>query len=467
MSHTDAPMDDILARLTAMQAALDAQQATIAQQQADIATLRQENAHWRQALASDALQTTPESSEMREGHDGAHDEAHDTAEEADAKPRGGLTSRRSLLRGAAAATAASVGAVALGAAQPAHAAPQANGSALVIGAVNTETAITELDNTNSGLLQAFLVTTNAGAGLQTAIRGSSLNGAVGVVGQDAMNGVGVYGYTQGGGGTGVFGSANAGSGVYGSATTGTGVFGQASGDGIGVKGVAGGAGDAVSGVTQESIAIHGSAGDAGWGVAGDSLRSYDFVANGLGIIGVNVQGSVGAPTSGFFFIGDCIRDANGDLWLCTAGDGTTVGTWVKAAHAIAGLPGGATSYLAKPIRLFDSRPGQPAASNPGHQLLPNTSTKVQVAGVTYNTVTVPSPLAGAIGNVTVLDASGGAFVEIVPSGAGFTGASTANIGGPGQIVANGFNVALSGGALDIYVAGVAVDVIIDLFAIVS
>lgn len=98
MSHTDAPMDDILARLTAMQAALDAQQATIAQQQADIAALRQENAHWRQALASDALQTTPESSEMPEGHDGAHDEAHDTAGEAGAKPRGGLTSRRSLLR---------------------------------------------------------------------------------------------------------------------------------------------------------------------------------------------------------------------------------------------------------------------------------------------------------------------------------------------------------------------------------
>jgi hypothetical protein len=113
------------------------------------------------------------------------------------------------------------------------------------------------------------------------------------------------------------------------------------------------------------------------------------------------------------------------------------------------------------------RGGLPAASHPGHPLQPNTSTKVQVAGVSYNTVTVPTPLAGAIGNVTVLDASGGAFVEIVPSGAGFTGASTANVGGPGQIVANGFNVALSGGALDIYVAGVAVDVIIDLFAIVS
>jgi anti-sigma-K factor RskA len=407
-------MDDILARLTAMQATLDAQQATIAQQQADIVALRQENVRWQHTLAPDALQPTPESSEIPE----AHDEAPEAAGEADAQPRrGGLTSRRSLLRGAAAATAAaSVGAVALGATQPAHAAPQANGSNLILGAYNSASSQTTLDDTSGNqefVLEVWNKTTNTNP-VNSAIYGVAPYGATGITGQ-AATGYGVFGYTSNGG---------------------TAVYGEAAG---------------------------------GWAIVGDSSNTYDIVAAHTGFIGVQVQGSVGAPTTGFFFIGDCIRDANGDLWLCTAGDGTTLGTWVKAAHAVAGMSGGAITYLSKPLRLLDTRPNQPAVNHPGSPYLAGSTHTITVSGASNGTVTVPAGCVGAIGNLTVIGQTGGGnYVELVPSGVGFQGTSNLNFTA-GQLVANSYNVGLNAsGALDIILgSGGNADVILDLYAIIA
>ncbi len=92
---------------------------------------------------------------------------------------------------------------------------------------------------------------------------------------------------------------------------------------------------------------------------------------------------------------------------------------------------------------------------------------MQVAGVSYNSVTVPTGLAGAIGNLTVINELGEGFIEVVPSGAGDSGVSNADYL-PGSFVFNSFNVGLSiSGALDIIVVGHGCDVIIDLFAVVA
>ncbi len=40
-------------------------------------------------------------------------------------------------------------------------------------------------------------------------------------------------------------------------------------------------------------------------------------------------GSAGAPTTGTHRKGEIYMDSAGALFVCTAGDGTTVGTWKK------------------------------------------------------------------------------------------------------------------------------------------
>jgi hypothetical protein len=442
LSHTDSSTDAILAKLAAMQATLDSQQAAIV-------ALQEENARLHAALNADSVTLHVAASD--ETHGEAHSEASEATGDADAQPRrSGLTSRRSLLRGAAAATAAaSVGAVALGAAQPAHAAPLADGSALIIGQVNTETTGTTVQNTTSTVTAALAATTVATDIHSGAVYGYSLSGASGVIGMDQYNGVGVYGFTYGANGTGIKGETM---------SSGVGVWGEQVGSP--------GGGTAVYGTAADGVGVWGHSG-TGWGVVGESVRGYDFVAN-YGIIGVQVQGSVGAPTTGAFYIGDCIRDAHGELWLCTAGDGTTLGTWVRVAHlAPEATSGGAISYLLKPVRLLDTRPNQPAANNPGSPYLASSTHTIQVAGVSYG-APIPATCYGAIGNLTVIGRSGqGNYVELVPSGVGFSGTSNLNFAA-GQLVSNAYNVGLNGGKLDIILgSGGSADVILDVFAVIS
>ncbi|HEX2350339.1 MAG TPA: hypothetical protein VHI51_18025, partial [Ktedonobacterales bacterium] len=180
MSHSDSSTDAILAKLAAMQATLDTQQAAIV-------ALQEENARLHSALSAEP--TTPSGIAPA-----AHDEDPEVAEEveATAQRRPGLTSRRSLLRGAAAATAAaSVGAVALGAAQPAHAAPLAAGDNFILGQSNDAGAATSilgssapfgLEVNMSGSGNNALYASTAAVGSGTAVWGYSGQG-IGVMGQ--------------------------------------------------------------------------------------------------------------------------------------------------------------------------------------------------------------------------------------------------------------------------------------------
>lgn len=218
------------------------------------------------------------------------------------------------------------------------------------------------------------------------------------------------------------------------------------------------------GVVAQSLGGYGLVADAGGGVDG---WIGGFAGNGRLLF--NLQSTAGAPTFAAM-AGEQIRDSKGDLWLCTMSGFPA--TWVKVAHLAPGVTnGGAINYLSKPIRLLDTRAGEPAASAIKGAFAANTTHTLQVAGVNYNTVQVPASCAGAVGNLTVIGGAGtGNYVALVPSGAGFSG--TANIAfTAGQVVSNSYNVGLdSNGALDIIIGtgGTSgADVILDLFAIVS
>lgn len=332
------------------------------------------------------------------------------------RSRSGATSRRALLRTAAAgATAAAVGAAAvagdLAGAPIAHAAPEASGGNFILGQTNDAGVPTRLTNTGGTSPTPILSVYTFTSGIQ------------GVVAQTAGS-IAVNGYDT--------------------AAYGVGVLGEC--DDVNGKGVYGYSHD-------------------GFAVVGSSVTSVDLVAEGTGRIYQRLAGQI-SNLSGYYRAGESLRDGNGDLWLCTVSG--TPGTWVQVAHPIAGLAGGAISLLSQPIRIFDSRAGfSDGIFNPGVPCTASSPTTVLIAGVSNGSVRVPTPLAGAIGNVTIANPQGVGYLELVPTGAGFTGA--ANLAyAPGQVISNAYTVGLNlAGALDIIIGGADVDVIVDLFAVVA
>lgn len=425
MSHMDSSTDAILAKLAAMQATLDTQQAAIV-------ALQEENARLHAAL--NAEPATPSGIAPV-----AHDDAPEAAEEAGAHARVGLTSRRSLLRGAAAATAAaSVGAVALGAAQPAHAAPLAAGDTFILGNANDAGAATST------------LTSSAPTGLEVNMSGSG-NSAVYASTAAVGSGTAVWGYS--GQGIGIMGQTISGTAVKGVSSGGPAIWGET---------------DSAGGTAVLGSGSVGVAGNGGVGVLATSNSNLDIHAAGTGRILQNPQSSVGVPNTFTTpcSVGESIRDVNGDLWLCV-GAGSP-GTWVKVLTTAAGGNTGFVTYLSKPIRLLDTRFGQPADQSNGAPYAASSTHSIFVAGVTYSGVTVPAGSTGAIGNLTVIGATGqGNYVELVPNGAGFSGTSNLNFVA-GQLVSNAFNVGLANGKLDIILgSGGSADVIIDLYAVIS
>ncbi|HEX6819969.1 MAG TPA: hypothetical protein VF120_16455 [Ktedonobacterales bacterium] len=423
---------------------------------------------------------------LENGEDRAQDVRRRTAPPARRKPTA-ATSRRRLLASAGAAAAAATVALATSEQQIGHAAAADDGGSLLIGTANLGTAQTSL---------AITGTSTASPLFQVDASSSTNGNAIAIEGISAVsNGVGVAGISNGGASSsivkprsgsgfgatsGVYGAcgSNGGIGVYGvdSSVSGYGVAGTSVG-GYGVLGNSN-TGTGVFGSSNTNSGVSGNSG-SGYGVFGSSTGSVGVYAYsaaylaleaaGTGRIYQHVQAPVGAPTSGSYAQGEQIRDANGDLWLCIFGG--SPGNWVRAAHAVFGYTGGATSYLSKPIRLLDTRGSDPNALQNGSG--PYTSGgspySLVIAGVNWMSVQVPNNAVGAIGKLTVISgASGSGFVALVPHGSGTPSTGTLPYS-PSQIVATGFNVGLAGspGSMDIYIGGTAVDIVIDLFAVVA
>jgi hypothetical protein len=247
-----------------------------------------------------------------------------------------------------------------------------------------------------------------------------------------------------GGATGVYATSAGGIGVLALSSTGTGVDGVSS-TGIGVKGASNAAAD----------------------VVGISGAEYGGVFNG-GKAPLHLGSGVttGSPTSGGHNPGDFYVDSAGVLWYCTTLG--TPGTWIRLCGPQSGVPGGALNYLAAPIRIFDSRVGQPAPlPTTKAPLAGGTTYTIQVTGTTVGGLSVPAGATGVFGNLTVTDTQGGGDLILFPHGAPQPLTSNINYE-PGKTIANSVNVGLStDGKIDLYVHVSGTDVIIDIAGYVA
>jgi len=117
--------------------------------------------------------------------------------------------------------------------------------------------------------------------------------------------------------------------------------------------------------------------------------------------------------------------------------------------------------LPNPIRLLDTRPGEPACDMPGVPLTAG-GTRTEAARTACSGVAANAQ--AIVGNATVVNtgpgASGG-FITLFPSGATQPTVSNLNYV-PGQVVPNAFTVGLGGdGAFNIY-ASTSTHLIADL-----
>jgi hypothetical protein len=236
------------------------------------------------------------------------------------------------------------------------------------------------------------------------------------------------------------GATNA-SGLWGLGSSGfSGVFGQGNGsNGRGVYGVS----------------------DSGYGVLAASTTGIDIYAFGTGRLQQYLQSATGAPTTGTYAKGEQIRDASGDLYICTVAG--TPGTWKKVAAIPAGKLGGALVFLPKPFRLFDTRPGVSGCPiDPGTPMTPAQIITLQVTGTastTDATLVVPTGATGIIGDLICINTAsngittpGSGFLTLQPHNPSPTGNSYLHYYGDDvvQIYHNSFTIGLdSNGKLDV------------------
>jgi hypothetical protein len=376
------------------------------------------------------------------------------------------TDRRSLLKmaGAAALGAAGMAAVKV---MPAAA---ATGGNMIIGCNNAATTMTSLDST--GAIVANLFANGSANTYGVWAGGNSGAGEIGVFGQSKSGtGTGVQGTTDSG--TGVIGSASGtGSGVLGTASSGHGVSGTAS-TGIGTSGAASGTGTGVVGTAGAGgIGVNG-AGSTGYGGLFTSTTGYD-VAAGYAALGASVGsgrlGMIGredvaanapniAPTffvtstGHFTFEHEFVRGRDSSIWATRfATSGTNQSRW-KRINAVRVDTSDGTGAPFAPFRVFDTRSGAIKAAG--------STTVVPVAGHGTGASSIPAGAVAVIGNLTATDYTGSGFLSIAPAGV-TVGTSAVNFITGQAAIANGFIVGLSGGNLQVKVAGHSSHFLVDI-----
>jgi hypothetical protein len=310
-------------------------------------------------------------------------------EDVAAVTRRGLLHRLGTVAAAGAGLAAAGSIVAAGPAKATHVPGFGHRNALGDGESTyvrgrSDAALLEIENL--GPADAIQGTSQKAAG----VRGVS-DTSSGVYG-DSRDGRGVMGFSSYG--TGVYGETHGAHAVHGlNLNSGNGVFGEHSSVGNAILGINHGPGNGVFSFKPEGVAGDAVVGFArsGRGVHAVSDTGIALEVGGSARLLQTLRATAGAPTTGSFFAGEQIRDANGELWLCIAPG--SPGTWRRAALVRNGFAGGSVNFLAKPIRIFDSRSGAPLANG--------TARDVQVTGVVVGGVSVPAGAVGVIGNVTV------------------------------------------------------------------
>ncbi len=148
--------------------------------------------------------------------------------------------------------------------------------------------------------------------------------------------------------------------------------------------------------------------------------------------------------SDFHIQGEVVFDVNEDLWLCTANGNP--GTWRRVSGA---NTAGALTLLSSPVRVYDSRPGNPPVTGPKTPLANGASRTVDC---TNNASGVPVGATGVLANVSVVNTSTTGFLAAFKTGTAVPGTSTINWFQVGSIVANTTVVACDATAhIDCYV----------------
>ncbi len=350
------------------------------------------------------------------------------------------SNRRGFLKLAGAAAAGATAVAVVGSSQQAAAATLGN---MIIGQANTTTAVndtTQLYCPSAVTLSDQTFRCNNYSNTSIALPTNHRIAIAGTTsGNDNSNGVrtGVYGRTlspAGQGGQGVFGSAGGGEENTFLGSFSFGVVGTAPVGGFGMYGTANtGAG---------SVGVKGRA-DEGTGVAAASTTGISLHVQDGGRI-LQALRAAGAPVAGSFATGEQIRDANGDMYICTASG--TPGTWRKVTAQAPGYAnaGGSINLLAQPIRLLDTRPTTTAPLNNGFaKVAGNTTLTLQITGTVASGLSVPAGAKGVIGNITIIAPNGDGYAQVWPSGAAPT-TSNINYGtiSANPAIANSFIVAL-------------------------
>lgn len=170
------------------------------------------------------------------------------------------------------------------------------------------------------------------------------------------------------------------------------------------------------------------------------LAGPDLFANGTGAILQKASTIVGPPPGYDVFVGQLIRDHNGDMYLCMDlgnNDLNIPPRWKKLGSLTNGYNGGATGLLPTPVRMYDSR----KTGGPFHG---NTARSVQITPTAppfYTPTAVPLGAVGCVGNLTVVSPTAGGYLVIYPQGSSTPSTSTVNFAA-GQTVANSFIVGL-------------------------
>ena len=185
-----------------------------------------------------------------------------------------------------------------------------------------------------------------------------------------------------------------------------------------------------------SAGVQGSS-DTGYGIYGTSTSGYALYSGGNGRIGMAVHVVAVPPTSGDYRIGDLVLDSSGNLAVCvTAG---TPGEWRKIGGR---STSGQLHLLPTPLRAYDSRPGEPAATGgdgPIVAVSPTspTSRVVSLLNGTDNGVSKPAVPAGALGalfNLTITGTSGFGYLSVIAAGTAWSRASTTNWVSSGETI---------------------------------
>jgi hypothetical protein len=212
---------------------------------------------------------------------------------------------------------------------------------------------------------------------------------------------------------------------------------------------------AISTATSPFIAsVGGSVGVSG---KGDSYGGT--FAGGQAALKLEPVAPAGVPSSNSN-PGELIVDIANNWWVPSIA-GMTSG-WMKLVGLSGNSHGGAINFLSAPIRVADTRPGQPVIQPTPKLPLPPFSTTEIYAASAITGSTGPSGIVGVFGNLTVTNTQGAGDLIVWPPNAPQPLSSNINYVA-GQTIANFAFFALSPqGSFNVYVHGAATDFIFDL-----